>query len=372
MRIGVPKETSIEEARVPLTPAGVYSLVRAGHQLTLEEEAGLPSGFSDEAYFAVGAQIATTAAEVYQDSDLVVKLLPPTEQEAALLRDGQILLSFLQLAFRTEEAFRTLLEKKVTSIGTEIIRKEAGKRPVLVAMSELAGGMLPQIAGHFLERGQGGRGIVLSGGTGVPPANVVILGSGVVGTNAARAFLGLGAQVMMLGRNFDRLREVDQQFGRRIITMLSNPFEIERAASFCDVLVGAIFDSREKIPKLVARETVGRMKEGAVVLDVCIDQGGCVETSRPTTHSDPIFLEEGVLHYCVPNIPAAVPRSASQALNNVLLPYVMAIANQGARQAIAADPSLQYAVLTYGGACTHHGVARLFNLPFAELAEAMA
>jgi alanine dehydrogenase len=372
MRIGVPKERSIEEVRVPLTPAGVYALVRAGHEVTIEEEAGLPSGFSDEAYFAVGAQIASSPEEVYNESDLILKLLPPTEQEANLLQDGQVLLSFLQLAFRTESTFQALLQKKVTSIGTEIIRKEAGKRPVLVAMSELAGGMLPQIAGRFLERHAGGRGIVLSGGTGVPPANVVILGSGVVGTNAARAFSGLGAQVMMLGRNFDRLRQVDQLFGRRVITMLSNPFEIERAASFCDVLVGAIFDSREKIPKLVTRETVTRMKEGSVIIDVSIDQGGTVETSRPTTHSNPVFVEEGVLHYCVPNIPAAVPRSASQALNNVLLPYVLEIAEQGARSAIAADPSLQYAVLTYEGTCTHRGVARLFNLPYTDLAKAMA
>jgi alanine dehydrogenase len=367
MIIGIPKESSIEEHRVALTPAGVYALVKAGHTVVIEEDAGADCGFPDEAYYVVGGKIASSATEVFGEAKLVAKVLPPSDAEHSLLRSGQILFSFYQLSMRTPAQMKQLLDKKIAAIGTESIRAENGSYPMMMAMSEIAGPMLPQIAGRYLEVQNGGAGIALAGGPGIPPANVVILGAGTLGTATARAFCGLGAQVYVLGRTLPKLRRMDELFCRRVITMLANPFEIERMTQLADVLIGAINVPGQPTPKLVSAELVEEMKDGAVIIDAAIDQGGCVETSRPTTHSAPVFVERGVIHYCVPNIPASVARTASHAVNNVLLEYVMETANLGIEGALQSNSALAAGVLTFQGHCVHAGLAQAMGVKVGKL-----
>jgi alanine dehydrogenase len=367
MIIGIPKESSIEEHRVALTPAGVYALAKAGHTVVIEEDAGADCCFTDEAYYVVGGKIVSSASEVFGEADAVAKVLPPSDDEYALLRPGQILFSFYQLGMRTPAQLQQLLEKKIAAIGTESIRTEHGAYPMLMAMSEIAGPMLPQIAGRYLEVQNGGAGITLAGGPGIPPANVVILGAGTLGTAAARAFCGLGAQVYVFDRTLPKLRRIDELFSRRAVTLLANPFEIERMAQLADVLIGAIHVPGEPTTKLVSAEMVSDMKDGAVIIDAAIDQGGCVETSRPTTHSAPVFVERGVIHYCVPNIPASVARTASHAVNNVLLEYVLEVANLGLEGALQNNSSLASGVLTFQGHCVHAGLGQAMGVKVGKL-----
>ncbi|MDQ7054162.1 MAG: alanine dehydrogenase [candidate division KSB1 bacterium] len=362
MKIGIVKERNIEEKRVPITPAGVYTLVREGHEVYIEEDAGEEAGFSDEAYFVVGAKHAESRKEIFDKVDMVVKVMPPDETEAQLLKPKQILLSFFQLTMRTEKIVNALLKKKVYSFGTELIPAADGSYPVLVAMSEIAGRMLPQIAGRYLESTYGGRGIVLGGGPGVPPASVVILGGGAVGTSAAQAFLGLGCQVFVLDKSITALRNIDRLFQRRAITMMANPYDIEKVARFADVLIGAIYVPGERTPRIVARDVVMQMKEGSVIIDLSIDQGGCIETCRPTTLSEPTYVEHGVIHYCVPNILSSVARTASHALNNVTLGFVRDVARWGVEEALRRRPNYQHGLLTFDGVCTHQGLADLLGI----------
>ncbi|MDZ7260752.1 MAG: alanine dehydrogenase [candidate division KSB1 bacterium] len=367
MNIGIPREILIEERRVALSPSAVHSLVSAGHKVYIEREAGLDSRFTDLAYQKVGGEIVFSHEEAFKRADMVIKVMPPTEEECQMLREEQIVFSFLQLGMRTSATMKTLISNKVTCVGTELIETQPGHKPILVAMSEIAGGILPQIAGRYLECQYGGRGILLGGVPGIPPATVVILGAGVVGLNATRTFLGLGAQVIVLDKNLERLRLIEQLYQKRAVTSLSTPYAIERSLQFADVLIGAVFTPGERPPILVTKELLKEMKKRALVIDVSIDQGGCMESSRPTTHSDPVFIEEEIIHYCVPNIPSAVSRTASYALSNVVLPYALEVADSGMKKALSSNPALRKGTFLYKGECTHPGVCRLFDLKYRDL-----
>jgi alanine dehydrogenase len=349
MNIGIPKERRELELRVGLTPYGVELLTRAGHVCYIEKEAGLGAGFTDYYYERAGGRIVYSGEEVYGRSDLVLKAVRPTEEELEWLREGQIIAGFLHLAAARRRKVEVLLERHITAIAYETIREEDGTLPVLRTMSEVAGRMAPQLAATFLQSDNGGRGVLLSGVPGIPPARVAILGAGVLGTNAARTFLGLGADVFVLDRSLERLREIDQEFNGRVTTMISYPFNIARAARFVEVLIGAILTPGARAPIIVTRDMVRSMKKGAVILDFSIDQGGCVETSRLTTLRDPIFIEEGVVHFCVPNVPGAVPRTATHAFNNAVWPYLRRIADAGLAQAIKDLPGLAWGIATRDG-----------------------
>ena len=350
MRIGIPKENIYEEKRVALAPAGVDSLVRAGHTVYVESGAGEGSNFSDESYSKTGAVIVYSAEEVYRRAELIAKVTPLSDDEAELLQENQILFSFLHLAVGNKNIIETLLRKNVTAIGYELIENDDGL-PVLHSMSEIAGQLSIQIAERYLESYiKGGRGILLGGITGVAPAAVVILGAGVVGTSAARAALGRGAQVIVIDRDLNRLRKIDSDFRKKVTTVMANPYTISRGVKFADVLIGAVLIKGEKTPHLVTEDMVKQMKKGAVLIDVSIDQGGCIETSHITTISDPIYYMHDVIHYCVPNMPALVSKTASYGLNNAAINYIEDIADNGLSNALLGDTGLSKGVCTYMGA----------------------
>jgi alanine dehydrogenase len=356
MNVGIPKERRDLEYRVGLTPAGVQILTEDGHRVYVESGAGVMSGFSDEHYRQASGQVVYSLEEVYGRSDLLIKVARPTSQEFELLREGQIVMSFLHLAMADPRRLRTLVERKVTAIAYEMIQANDGRRPVLEPISQIAGRMAPQVAARFLESAAGGRGILLSGVPGIPPAEVVILGAGVVGTNAARVFLGLGANVYMLDRNLAALQKVDDLFQGRATTMVSYPFNLHKVVKFADVLVGCVLVPGARTPVLVTREMVRTMKPGSVILDISIDQGGCVETSRPTTHRDPVFIEEQVIHYCVPNMTGVLARTATHALNNAAWPFIQQIVALGLEQAMQENSALARGVNTHKGEVIHPGL----------------
>jgi alanine dehydrogenase len=360
MNVGIPKERRDLEQRVGLTPYGVDLLTRAGHICYIETEAGLGAGFTDYHYERVGGHIVYSGEEVYGRSDLVLKAVRPTEEELDWLREGQIVAGFLHLAAARRSKIETFLEKNVTAIAYETIEKEDGTLPVLRPMSEVAGRMAPQLAATFLQSSYGGRGVLLSGVPGIPPASVGILGAGVLGANAARTFLGLGARVYVLDRDQEKLREIDEQFDGCATTMVSYPFNIARVARFAEVLVGSILVPGARAPVIVTRDMVRSMKSGSVILDFSIDQGGCVETSRPTTLRDPVFVEEDVVHFCVPNVPGAVPRTATHAFNNAIWPYIRHIADVGLEQAAREMPGLARGIVTQGGEIVNDSLAAAY------------
>lgn len=360
MNVGIPKERRDLEERVGLTPYGVDLLTRAGHICYVETEAGLGAGFTDYHYERVGGRIVYSGEEVYGRSDLVLKAVRPTEEELDWLREGQIITGFLHLAAARRLKIETLLEKKITAIAYETIEKDDGTLPVLRTMSEVAGRMAPQLAATFLQSSYGGRGVLLSGVPGIPPASVAILGAGVLGTNAARTFLGLGARVYVLDRDQEKLRKVDEQFAGCATTMVSYPFNIARVARFAEVLVGAILVPGARAPVVVTRDMVRSMKAGSVILDFSIDQGGCVETSRPTTLRDPVFVEEDVVHFCVPNVPGAVPRTATHAFNNAIWPYIRHIAEVGLDQASREMTGLARGIVTQRGEIVNESLAATY------------
>lgn len=367
MRIGILKETHFEEKRVALTPAGVQTLVDRGHQVFIEKDAGLQSRFTNDEYEKVGAKISYSAEEVINRSELVVKVAPPTEEEVSLLNQEQIIFSFLQL-FMRKKVLEILLDKKVTSIGFELVEDNDGNLPILSVMSEIAGQMSIQIAARYLEKNfDVSRGMLLGGIAGVAPASVVILGAGTVGTNAAKTALGFGAQVIILDKDLKKLKRIEEILGKHITTVVLNSYTIERAVKFADVLIGAVLIKGEKTPHLVSEEMVKSMKPGSVIIDVSIDQGGCIETSRPTTISNPVYIAHNVIHYCVPNIPALVSRTASYGLNNVIIDYLLEIADQGLDDALKSNDGLLKGVCTYSGNCTNEALAELFNLEFKKL-----
>jgi alanine dehydrogenase len=340
MNFGIPRERRELELRVGLTPYGVDLLTRDGHVCYVEKEAGLGSGFTDYHYEKAGGRIVYSGEEVYGRSDVVLKVGRPTQEELDWLREGQIVAGFMHLAAARHRTIEVMLEKGITAVAYETIARDDGTLPVLRTMSEVAGRMAPQLAATFLQSDHGGRGVLLSGVPGIPPARVAVIGGGILGTNAARAFLGLGADVFVLDRDLERLRELDQEFGGRITTMVSYPFNISRVARFVEVLIGAILTPGARAPIIVTREMVRSMKRGAVILDFSIDQGGCVETSRLTTLRDPVFIAEGVVHFCVPNVPGSVPRTATHAFNNAIWPYLRQAASVGLDQAIQDIPAL--------------------------------
>ena len=329
MDIGVPKEIRDLEMRVGLTPAGVLALVQAGHAIYIEQGAGVGAGFGDEHYQRAGAHIVFSPAEAYGRADIVAKVARPTAAEHQLFRQGQTVFSFLHLSVSSPDLLEALASNEITAVAYETIQGDDGVLPVLIPMSEIAGRLTPIIAGQLIMNIHGGRGTLLSGLPGVPPAAVVILGAGVLGINAARAFLGLGAQVIVLDRDIRKLQKLDDVFGSRITTMISNEYNLQRAADFADVLVCCVLVPGQRAPVLVNREMVRRMRQRSIIIDFSIDQGGCVETSRPTTLRDPTYVEEGVIHFCVPNFTAAVARTTRYAITNAALPYLLAIGEHG-------------------------------------------
>jgi len=364
MRIGIPKETLLEEKRVALAPAGVDSLTRAGHTVYIESGAGEGSHFSDEDYTATGAQIVYSAEEAFKRAELVVKVTPVSDEEADMLEEEQIVFSFLNLAASRKTVVDTLLKKKVTAIASERIEQE-DSLPVLRVMSEIAGQLSMQIGAKYLESYvKNGRGILLSGITGVAPAAVVIIGAGVVGISAARAALGRGAQVIVIDNDLNRLNNIDNIFQKKATTVMANPYTISRGVKFADILIGAVLIKGEKTPHVVSEDMVKQMKKGAVIIDVSIDQGGCVETSRITTISNPVFSLHGVIHYCVPNMPTIVSRTASYGLTNASIGYIMNIAENGLTNALMGDEGLARGVCIHKGNCSNESFADTFGLEY--------
>jgi len=368
MRIGCPKEIKAQEGRVGLTPAGVDALVRAGHCVYMERGAGLNSGFTDAEYLAVGAQILDTPKEVYDIADMIVKVKEPLEPEYDLLHEGQILFTYLHLAPDPEQT-QALLRKKVTGIAYETVQLADRSLPLLAPMSEVAGRLSIQTGARLLESNCGGRGVLLGGVTGVERANVVIVGGGNVGTNAAKMAVGLGANVTILDVNLKRLAYLDDIFGGRVQTLLSNPYNIANAVKQADLVVGCVLIPGAKAPKLVTEEMVKTMKPGSVIVDVAVDQGGCCETTKVTYHDDPIYTVDGVIHYCVGNMPGAVPRTATIALTNATLRYGLEIANKGLEKACQDTPAIYSAVNTYNGKCTCKNVTDSFGMEAQDIHE---
>lgn len=366
MIIGLPKEIKDNEYRVGLTPAGVRALKDAGHEIRVEKSAGEGSGFEDSLYERAGATIIGSADEIWAAADMIVKVKEPIAPEYPRMREGQLLFTYLHLA-PDVELTQELLKRKVTGIAYETITDRRGTLPLLTPMSEVAGRMAIQVGAHYLEKMSGGRGILLGGVPSVPAARVVIIGGGVVGTNAAKIAVGMGAHVTIIDNNLDRLRELDDIFLSKISTLASSAYMIQDAISQADLIVGAVLVPGAAAPKLVTRTMLKEVPNGAVIVDVAVDQGGCIETTHPTTHSNPTFYVEGVLHYCVANMPGAVPRTSTFALTNATLPYALKLANKGFLQAIADDPFLKEGVNTYAGQCTYEAVASAQGIPYSPL-----
>lgn len=349
MNFGIPKEVRDLEHRVGLTPAGVHALVEAGHTVYFERGLGVGAGFSDENYEAVGGEIVYSAEEVYGRADVIAKVTRLTNMEHKLLHEGQTILSFMHLAVASPDLLEALQNCKVNAIAYEMIQLEDGTLPVLVTSSEVAGRLAPVIAGELLSSTRQGRGILLSGVPGVPPASVAILGAGVLGTSAARAFLGLGAQVTVFDKDLAKVRRIDELFAGRVTTLASTPYNLRRVVEYVDVLVGAVLVRGYRAPVLITHDMVKRMRSRSVIIDCSIDQGGCVETSRPTTHRDPTFVEEGVIHYCVPTILSRVARTASHAMVNASLSYLLNIGAYGIDEAVRKDRALAQGVNVWHG-----------------------
>jgi alanine dehydrogenase len=356
MTIGVPKEIKDHETRVALVPGGAAALFEAGHEVLVERNAGALSSIPDSEYAAAGAAIVEDAAAIWRRADLIAKVKEPQPAEYARFRPGLILFTYLHLA-PLPELTEELLRGGVTGVAYETIRERDGSLPLLTPMSEVAGRMSVQVGAQYLEAPNGGRGVLLGGVPGVSPANVVILGGGVVGSNAAKVALGMGARVTIVDRSLARLRELDDIFNGQVATLASSAWTIAGLLPSADLLVGGVLIPGASAPKLVRREMISSMKRGAVVVDVAIDQGGCFETSRATTHTDPVYSVDGVIHYCVSNMPAAVPRTSTFGLTNATLPYLLELAGKGLTKACHEHPAIREGVNTYGGFVTHRGVA---------------
>ena len=363
MIIGVPREIKDNEARVGVTPAGVKALTEAGHFVMVETQAGAQSSFHDAEYQDAGAEIVGEAGYVWGKSDMVVKVKEPIEQEYVFFREGLVLFTYLHLA-PLPALTDKLLESKVIGIAYETVRDRQGTLPLLTPMSEVAGRMSVQVGATYLEKERGGRGILLGGVPGVPPAHVCIIGGGIVGTNAARIALGFGAKVTLVDVNLNRLRQLEDIFGGRLYTLASNSYNLAHATKEADLVIGGVLIPGATAPKIVTRAMVASMKKGAVIVDVAIDQGGCVETARPTSHSNPSYLVDGVVHYCVTNMPGAVPHTSTLALTNSTFPYLLRLANLGAREALKQDPGLADGLNTWLGTLTHRGVAESQQRPW--------
>ncbi len=363
MLVGVPKEIKNNEYRVAMTPAGVQQLIEQGHQVRVETHAGEGSRFTDEQYARVGASIVPTAADAW-DAEMVVKVKEPIAVEYGLMRADQVLFTYLHLAAE-ERLTMAMLKSGVTGIAYETVEAPDGSLPLLTPMSEVAGRMAVQVGAYYLERPHLGRGMLLGGVAGVPGANVVVIGGGVVGTNSAHIALGMDANVTILDTNLDRLRFLEHVLHGRLTTVASNSYNIAEAVQNADLVIGGVLIKGARAPRLVTREMISGMRQGSVIVDVAVDQGGCVETIHATTHSDPTYLVDGVVHYGVANMPGAVPRTSTLALSNATLPYVLRLARLGAKAAMAEDPGLAKGLNIYDGQVTYEAVAACFGLPFA-------
>lgn len=370
MIIGIPKELKNNENRVGMTPGGVFDLLKNGHLVKVETGAGLGSGFTDEAYAQVGAEIAATVEEAW-NVDMVIKVKEPLPQEFGFFKKGLILFTYLHLA-PEPELTKQLVEKEVVAVAYETIQLQNGALPLLTPMSEVAGRMAVQLGAHFLEKHEGGKGVLLGGVPGVSPAKVVIIGGGIVGTNAAKMAVGAGADVTILDTNVDRLRQLDDQFGGHLKTRMSNAFNISEETKTADLLIGAVLIPGARAPRLVTESMVKEMPKGSVIIDVAIDQGGSIETiDRITSHSEPVYEKHGVLHYAVANIPGAVARTSTIALTNVTLPYALQIANKGYEQAVIENEALAKGVNTVNGKITYEAVANAHNIPYTPLKDVL-
>ena len=363
MIIGVPKEIKNRENRVSLVIAGVQALTRNGHQVLVETNAGVGAGISDEDYQNAGATLCGTAKEVFDQAEMIIKVKEPLPEEYDLLREGQILYTYLHLA-ADERLTKALLERKIVGIAYETIQGPDGSLPLLAPMSAVAGRMATQVGANFLTRDHGGKGMLLGGVTGVDRANVVVVGGGVVGVNAAKMAVGLGAKVSILDVNLNRLDYLSDVFGNEISTLFSNEEQLDKVVSQADLVIGAVLLPGAKAPRLVTREMISKMEKGGVVVDVAVDQGGSIETSRPTSHEHPTYEVDGVIHYAVPNMPGAVPRTSTYALTNVTLKYAIEIANHGWKEAVRRNPSLVKGVNLCQGALTYQQVADDLGLPY--------
>jgi alanine dehydrogenase len=368
--IGVPKEIKTHEYRVGLVPASVRELVHHGHMVLVESGAGLGIGCTDAAYRAAGARIARDTTAVFAKAEMIVKVKEPQPEECRLLRKGQVLFTYLHLAPDPEQA-RALLKSRCTAIAYETVTSPRGGLPLLSPMSEVAGRMSVQVGAHCLEKEQGGSGVLLGGVPGVPPAKVVVLGGGVAGTNAARMAMGMEAYVTVVDRSLDRLKQLDEQFGSKLYTAFATMHTIEDLVHDADLVIGAVLVPGAAAPKLVTRAMLKKMRPGSVLVDISIDQGGCFETSRPTTHAEPTYVVDDIVHYCVANMPGAVARTSTFALNNATLPFVMALAEKGFRRACADDPHLRNGLNIHDGHVTCEAVARDLKLPLLPAAKAI-
>jgi alanine dehydrogenase len=369
VKIGVAKEIKPDEYRVALTPAGARELVQHGHDVTIETGAGIGSAFPDDAYQGAGAHIASVD-EVWADSELLLKVKEPIEPEYGRLHEGLVLFTYLHIA-ADEPLTRALVDSGITGVAYETVETDDRRLPLLAPMSEIAGRLAAQAGAYFLEKPQGGRGLLLSGVPGVARGSVVVIGGGMVGYNAALIALGLGANVTILERSIDRMRQLEEILGASVSLLMSSALQIEESVADSDVVIGAVLIPGAVAPKLVTREMVAGMKEGSVIADVAIDQGGCVETARPTTHSDPVYTVDGVTHYCVANMPGAVPVTSTKALTNATLPYVEAIADYGLAEAIARDRALARGVNVLDGKVTYEAVAEAHGLSYTPLEDVL-
>ena len=370
MKVGIPREVKVNEYRVAITPAGVKELVKHGHEVFVEKEAGAGSSITDDEFVASGATILGSADDVWAEGDLLLKVKEPIAEEYGRMRSDQVLFTYLHLA-ASRACTEALISSGTAAIAYETVQLPDRSLPLLAPMSEVAGRMAPQVGAHFLERYAGGRGVLLGGVSGVYAAKVVVLGAGVSGMNAAAIALGMQAEVLLLDINVGRLREVDRIYQGHMQTVASNSYEVERAVVDADLVIGAVLVPGAKAPTLVTDELVATMKPGAVLVDIAVDQGGCFESSRPTTHSDPVFPVAETLFYCVANMPGAVPNTSTYALTNVTLPYAVAIADRGWRGAVQADAALAQGVNVVGGDVVYQPVAEAHGLPARPLAEVL-
>ena len=371
MKVGVPKEVKNHEYRVAITPAGVHELVRGGHQVYVQQDAGTGSSIPDQDFVTAGAEILPTADDVWQAGDLILKVKEPVAEEYHRMRKGQVLFTYLHLA-ASRPCTDALLSSGITSIAYETVQLPDRSLPLLAPMSEVAGRMAPQVGAHHLQRDGGGRGVLMGGVSGVYAAKVVVLGAGVSGMNAAAIALGMQAEVLLLDLNVARLRSADAIYQGHLQTVTSNSYEIERAVIDADLVIGAVLVPGARAPKLITNDLVAQMKPGSVLVDIAIDQGGCFEASRPTTHDDPTYRVHDSVFYCVANMPGAVPHTSTYALTNVTLPYITAIADRGWRDALRADPALALGLSTHEGALTCQPVGDAHGLPSTPVAEVLA
>ena len=371
MKVGVPREVKNNEYRVAATPAGVHELVSHGHEVVIEHSAGIGSSIPDDEYLHAGAKIADGPDAVWGEADLVLKVKEPVAEEYHRMRSGQVLFTYLHLA-ASRPCTDALLERGVTAIAYETVQTADGALPLLAPMSEVAGRLAPQVGAYHLMRSVGGRGVLPGGVPGVPPATVVVLGAGVAGANAVQIAVGLRADVTVLDLNVNRLRALDELYAGRVRTVTSNRYQVERAVLGADLVIGAVLVPGAKAPKLVSNELVSRMRPGSVLVDISIDQGGCFEDSRPTTHAEPTYRVHDSVFYCVANMPGAVPSTSTYALTNVTLPYAVALADRGWRDALAADPALAGGLNTHAGTLTNEPVGTAHGLPYRAVGEVLA